>query len=262
MHTLPVRREFSCGHCAEKFSIECAGEGENRNGSTPPLQATSDITSLNRLWHLWERESVEYFKLGDLWNYYDEWSAYGVGDPIPWPVVRHLCSITWLISLQSRYSPATVSDNIICKCALGQKYTNNRVKELAKRLMIQLAVDTWGSDVIILNCKHCVQDSSDKSRFGRGGMTAKVNAAVCAAHVGIPVIITRSSNMKKGVKYYWQLLMLISLENEVDVADVVAAGFENSLISPLTLKHEKARISKLAKSGCMLAAVEEPIGQI
>lgn len=31
----------------------------------------------------------------------------------------------------------------------------------------------------------------DKSRLGRGGMTAKVNAAVCAAHAGIPVIITR-----------------------------------------------------------------------
>lgn len=31
----------------------------------------------------------------------------------------------------------------------------------------------------------------DKSRLGRGGMTAKVNAAVCAAYAGIPVIITR-----------------------------------------------------------------------
>ncbi|KAL5807054.1 hypothetical protein ACOSQ4_029787 [Xanthoceras sorbifolium] len=30
----------------------------------------------------------------------------------------------------------------------------------------------------------------DKSRLGRGGMTAKVNAAVCAAYAGIPVIIT------------------------------------------------------------------------
>ncbi|KAF3449074.1 hypothetical protein FNV43_RR09798 [Rhamnella rubrinervis] len=30
----------------------------------------------------------------------------------------------------------------------------------------------------------------DKSRVGRGGMTAKVNAAVCAAYAGIPVVIT------------------------------------------------------------------------
>ena len=42
----------------------------------------SEITSLNRLWHPWERESVEYFTLGDLWNCYDEWSAYGAGVPI------------------------------------------------------------------------------------------------------------------------------------------------------------------------------------
>lgn len=33
----------------------------------------------------------------------------------------------------------------------------------------------------------------DKSRLGRGGMTAKVNAAVCAAEAGTPVIITRYS---------------------------------------------------------------------
>lgn len=31
----------------------------------------------------------------------------------------------------------------------------------------------------------------DKSRVGRGGMTAKVNAAYCAACAGIPVVITR-----------------------------------------------------------------------
>ncbi|BAT92956.1 Cytochrome P450 [Vigna angularis] len=37
-----------------------------------------------------------------------------------------------------------VSDNIICKCALGQKYNSSRVKELARRLMIQLAADTVG----------------------------------------------------------------------------------------------------------------------
>lgn len=31
----------------------------------------------------------------------------------------------------------------------------------------------------------------DKSRVGRGGMTAKVKAAVYAARTGIPVVITR-----------------------------------------------------------------------
>ncbi|XWS39488.1 hypothetical protein CRYUN_Cryun18bG0058900 [Craigia yunnanensis] len=42
----------------------------------------SEIRNLNRLWHPWERENVEYFTLGNLWNCYDEWSAYGVGVPI------------------------------------------------------------------------------------------------------------------------------------------------------------------------------------
>ncbi|KAK5841492.1 delta-1-pyrroline-5-carboxylate synthase-like isoform X1 [Gossypium arboreum] len=39
--------------------------------------------------------------------------------------------------------------------------------------------------------KHqCEITFGDKSRLGRGGMTAKVNAAVCAAYAGIPSIIT------------------------------------------------------------------------
>ncbi|KAM0064883.1 hypothetical protein Hdeb2414_s0003g00108271 [Helianthus debilis subsp. tardiflorus] len=33
--------------------------------------------NLNRLWHPWDREDVEFFTLGDLWSCFDEWSAYG-----------------------------------------------------------------------------------------------------------------------------------------------------------------------------------------
>jgi len=54
--------------------------------TTPVLQSQflpkSEIRNLNRLWHPWEREEVEYFTLSDLWNCYDEWSAYGAGVPI------------------------------------------------------------------------------------------------------------------------------------------------------------------------------------
>ncbi|XP_068639876.1 uncharacterized protein [Aristolochia californica] len=42
----------------------------------------TSLRSLNRLWHPWEGETVEYFKLDDLWACYDEWSAYGAGVPI------------------------------------------------------------------------------------------------------------------------------------------------------------------------------------
>ncbi|KAJ4825057.1 hypothetical protein Tsubulata_040385 [Turnera subulata] len=54
--------------------------------TTPLVQSQSlpksEMRNLNRLWHPWERETVEYFTLGDLWNCYDEWSAYGAGVPI------------------------------------------------------------------------------------------------------------------------------------------------------------------------------------
>ncbi|XLR58150.1 hypothetical protein S83_008822, partial [Arachis hypogaea] len=43
------------------------------------------MKGLNHLWHPWERERVEYFSLRDLWNRYDEWSAYGAGVPITLP---------------------------------------------------------------------------------------------------------------------------------------------------------------------------------
>lgn len=42
----------------------------------------TEMRNLNSLWHPWEREKIEYFTLGDLWNCYDEWSAYGAGVPI------------------------------------------------------------------------------------------------------------------------------------------------------------------------------------
>ncbi|GMH12073.1 hypothetical protein Nepgr_013914 [Nepenthes gracilis] len=42
----------------------------------------SEVRNLNRIWHPWERESVEHFTMNDLWNCYDEWSAYGAGVPI------------------------------------------------------------------------------------------------------------------------------------------------------------------------------------
>lgn len=42
----------------------------------------SETRKLNRLWHPWEREKMEYYVLGDLWNTFDEWSAYGAGVPI------------------------------------------------------------------------------------------------------------------------------------------------------------------------------------
>ncbi|OMO97279.1 Gamma-glutamyl phosphate reductase GPR [Corchorus olitorius] len=40
----------------------------------------------------------------------------------------------------------------------------------------------------------------DKSRLGRGGMTAKVNAAVCAAFAGIPVVITSGYGTDNVIK--------------------------------------------------------------
>ncbi|KAL5161858.1 Delta-1-pyrroline-5-carboxylate synthase 1 [Glycine soja] len=139
----------------------------------------------------------------------------------------------------------------------------------------------------------------EKSRLGRGGMTAKVNAAVCAAYAGTPVIITSgyaTDNIIRVLRgerigtvfhkdaHLWtsikevlnseerrKILLamadaleinesVIRLENGADVADAEEMGYEKALISRLTLRPEK--ISSLVKSVRMLADMEEPIGQI
>ncbi|OVA10763.1 Protein of unknown function DUF789 [Macleaya cordata] len=42
----------------------------------------SCIRDLNSLWNPQNKEIIEYFTLGDLWDSYDEWSAYGTGAPV------------------------------------------------------------------------------------------------------------------------------------------------------------------------------------
>ncbi|XP_010474984.1 PREDICTED: uncharacterized protein LOC104754483 [Camelina sativa] len=48
----------------------------------PQSLPKAENRTLNRLWHPWEREKVEFFRLSDLWDCYDEWSAYGASVPI------------------------------------------------------------------------------------------------------------------------------------------------------------------------------------
>ncbi|KAK6136055.1 hypothetical protein DH2020_030160 [Rehmannia glutinosa] len=153
----------------------------------------------------------------------------------------------------------------------------------------------------------------DKSRLGRGGMTAKVKAAVYAAYAGIPVVITRRilkavlNGKRIGTLFHrdankWvpqgevgtrdmavaaressrrlqamssqersKILLdvadaleasekLIIAENQADVAEAQGAGYDESLISRLSLKPGK--ISSLANSIRMLANMEEPVGRV
>ncbi|KAF9595636.1 hypothetical protein IFM89_001509 [Coptis chinensis] len=141
----------------------------------------------------------------------------------------------------------------------------------------------------------------DKSRVGRGGMTAKVKAAVYAAHAGIPVIITSgfaTDNIIKVLQgervgtlfhqdaHLWTPLKevgaremavaardcsrrLQGLPSEkrkkilLDIADALEAN-ENMIRAENEADVAAAAgwISGLAKSIRVLADMEEPIGQI
>ncbi|PNY08086.1 delta-1-pyrroline-5-carboxylate synthase-like protein, partial [Trifolium pratense] len=138
----------------------------------------------------------------------------------------------------------------------------------------------------------------DKSRLGRGGMTAKVNAAVCAAHAGIPVIITSGyatdniirvlQGEKIGTVFHKDAHLWKNLKEES--AHEMAVAARNSSRRLQALKSEERRkillavadaleknqnmirleneadvadaISSLAKSVRVLADMEEPVGQI
>ncbi|KAG8374348.1 hypothetical protein BUALT_Bualt11G0122400 [Buddleja alternifolia] len=166
----------------------------------------------------------------------------------------------------------------------------------------------------------------DKSRVGRGGMHAKVKAAINAAYAGTPVVITSGfdarniSRVLEGQRvgtlfhqdaHSWTTISefsardmavaarecsirlqsvsseerrkilsniadalednenVIKVENEADVDAAHEAHYDESLISRLVLKPEKAsknfkffQISSLAKSIRTIADMEEPIGQI
>ncbi|KAL0797314.1 hypothetical protein Bca101_052488 [Brassica carinata] len=47
-----------------------------------PKGEISRSSLIKGLWHQWEREKVEFFRLSDLWDCYHEWSAYGASVPI------------------------------------------------------------------------------------------------------------------------------------------------------------------------------------
>ncbi|WOH02575.1 hypothetical protein DCAR_0521964 [Daucus carota subsp. sativus] len=87
----------------------------------PPCQFLSktEIKNLNRLWHPWGSEKVDFFTLSDLWNCYDEWSAYGAGVPIRLDngetlvqyYVPYLSALQIFISTQSFNSPREDADS-------------------------------------------------------------------------------------------------------------------------------------------------------
>ncbi|MBA0793587.1 hypothetical protein Gohar_017982 [Gossypium harknessii] len=143
--------------------------------------------------------------------------------------------------------------------------------------------------------KHqCEITFGDKSRLGRGGMTAKVNAAVCAAYAGIPSVITSGYATDSIIKvlqgkcvgtlfhrdaHLWTLVkelgvremavtarkcsrQLQAMNSEdrrkilLDIADALEAN--ESLIK---IENE-ADISGLAKSIRVLADMEDPIAQV
>ncbi|KAL8136614.1 hypothetical protein V2J09_002615 [Rumex salicifolius] len=64
----------------------------------------SEMRKLNKLWHPWERENVEFFTLGDLWNCFDEWSFYGVEVPISLNITSKN-KITQVENLSNYYVP-------------------------------------------------------------------------------------------------------------------------------------------------------------
>ncbi|KAI7737596.1 hypothetical protein M8C21_024720 [Ambrosia artemisiifolia] len=125
----------------------------------------------------------------------------------------------------------------------------------------------------------------DKSRLGRGGMTAKVKAAVYASQAGIPVVITSGfagDNIVKvlqgqriGTLFHEDAHTWVS-NGELNARDMAGAARESSrrlqampvkgrskiLLDIADALEANEKISSLAKAIRVLANMEEPIGQV
>ncbi|CAN8311127.1 unnamed protein product [Cochlearia groenlandica] len=94
----------------------------------PQSLPKEEIRGLNGLWHnhnpIREREKVEFFRLSDLWDCYDEWSAYGASVPIHMPnngeslvqyYVPYLSAIQIFTSLSSLTLLREESEDVECE---------------------------------------------------------------------------------------------------------------------------------------------------
>ncbi|CAL0328248.1 unnamed protein product [Lupinus luteus] len=91
----------------------------------------------------------------------------------------------------------------------------------------------------------------DKSRLGRGGMTAKVNAAVCAAYAGTPVIITSgyvTNNIMRvlqgeriGTVFHKDAHLWINTK-EVSARDMAVAARDSSRRLQVLSSEERSKI--------------------
>ncbi|XP_047313874.1 uncharacterized protein LOC124945167 [Impatiens glandulifera] len=96
----------------------------------------SEIRNLNKLWHPWEREKVEFFRLSDLWNCYDEWSAYGAGVPITLDTGETLVQyyVPYLSAIQIFISTNGLREEIESICETRDSYSDSLSESESEKL--------------------------------------------------------------------------------------------------------------------------------
>ncbi|KAL8200404.1 hypothetical protein R6Q57_011743 [Mikania cordata] len=87
----------------------------------------SEILNLNRLWHPWEREDVEFFTFCDLWGCFDEWSAYGTGVPIKVTEAEDETIIQYYVLYLSAIQIFTRNSSAIQIFTSNFRYENSRL---------------------------------------------------------------------------------------------------------------------------------------
>ncbi|XP_073220880.1 delta-1-pyrroline-5-carboxylate synthase-like isoform X2 [Cicer arietinum] len=102
----------------------------------------------------------------------------------------------------------------------------------------------------------------DKSRLGRGGMTAKVNDAICAVHAGIPVIITSGYATDNIIRVLQGEKMGTVFHKDAHLWKNIKQESAHEMAVAACNSSRRLQISRLAKSVHMLADMEELVGQI
>ncbi|KAF3975554.1 hypothetical protein ACB098_04G057900 [Castanea mollissima] len=113
------------------------------------LLPQSCFNDLNSLWQPPGKERIEYFTLGDLWDCYDEWSAYGAGTPV---------LLNGGESVMQYYVPYLSAIQIYTNKSAGTTRTRKEDSDLA-----EFESDSWSDDSGSDNLSRSLSNNSSRT---------------------------------------------------------------------------------------------------
>ncbi|KAA8527965.1 hypothetical protein F0562_035166 [Nyssa sinensis] len=121
----------------------------------------SCISDLNSLWHPAGKDEIEYFTLGDLWECYDEWSAYGAGTPVVLnngeQVVQYYVpylSAIQIFTNKSSATPRTPREDTNAPESESESWSDDSESDNFSRTLSNNSSKTWDANSLASSMEH------------------------------------------------------------------------------------------------------------